>query len=344
VGASGFIGGWLAEFLSLNGAYNVIAGIRSWSNAARIGRFPLEIVVCDIMNRKQIEEAMSNVTIVVNCAMGDSTTIVEGTKNLLEIAQNKGVRKFIYLSSAVVYGDVSGEVDENFPIQFTGNEYTDSKIIAEKLCWEYHEKGVPVTILRPSIVYGPFSKGWTIDIAEKLFSEIWKTFDGFGEGICNLIYVKDLISAIIMAVQSDRAIGEIFNVNGPDIVTWNEYFEQFNNALKLPQLEEIGRTEAKLRALLRDGINYFSSFTMHHFRELVMKVYNQNELTGKLIDRIRDILNFYPSDYELNKLYKLNCVYMSTKIRDMLGFVPNFDLSAGLYESVVWLKHHGFVK
>ena len=44
-GASGFIGGWLAETLYLNGPKRVRAGIRTWTNAVRLGRFPLDIIL-----------------------------------------------------------------------------------------------------------------------------------------------------------------------------------------------------------------------------------------------------------------------------------------------------------
>ena len=76
----------------------------------------------------------------------------------------------------------------------TGGEYGDSKIDAEKLCFEYLAKGVPITILRPSIIYGPFSNTWVVRTAQRLQSGNWGVFDKYGNGICNLIYVDDLVS------------------------------------------------------------------------------------------------------------------------------------------------------
>ena len=48
-GAGGFIGGWIAEAFHLAGWADVKAGIARWSSAARIARFPLDIVQCDVM-------------------------------------------------------------------------------------------------------------------------------------------------------------------------------------------------------------------------------------------------------------------------------------------------------
>lgn len=342
-GTAGFIGGWLAETLALKGSVRVLAGVRKW-NVARIARFPVEMVLCDIMNRNQISKAMSDATTVVHCAVGDKETIIEGTNNLLQIALEKGIQSFVYISSAVVYGDVTGEIDENFPTQYTGNEYTDSKIRAEQLCREYYEKGVPITVLRPSIIYGPFSNGWTTRIAEKLQSGNCGLYDEFGEGICNLVYVKDLISSIILAANNDKAVGEAFNINGPEIITWNHYFQTFNTALNLPGLKRISSSKAKVQSATRDRINYFSSYFKSHFGDAIRDLNRRSRLAEYFIHQLKEILNTYPSNYELNKLYSRNTIYSSTKIRDVLGFVPSYDLSMGLEESVLWLKQYGFMR
>ena len=197
-GAGGFIGGSLVEAIYLSEFANVRAGVRRWSSAARVARFPIDIVLCDIMQPNQVAKAMEGVKAVVHCAYNDSReVIVQGTQNMLEAAQRSGVKRFVYLSTAEVYGtDVSGQIDEMFPYQYTGREYTDSKIEAEKLCWEFYGKGLPLTILRPSIVYGPFSKSWLVRMAQRLLSGKWGMFENYGDGNCNLVYVDDLVSPL----------------------------------------------------------------------------------------------------------------------------------------------------
>ena len=55
-GAGGFVGGRVVETLFLSGYANVRAGIRCWSNAARVARFPIELVLCDIMDEELIDK------------------------------------------------------------------------------------------------------------------------------------------------------------------------------------------------------------------------------------------------------------------------------------------------
>ena len=206
-GASGFIGGWIVESLCLNDSANVRAGIRRWSGAARLGRFPIEIVLCDVLDRKQIMKAMQGVNCVIHCATGSSEIIIQGTKNMLNIAQRLGVERFVYISTTEVYGDQSGKIDESFPCQYTGSPYGDSKIEAENLCWKFYKKGLPVTVIRPSIVYGPFSKDWTIRLAQSLQSGNWGIFKGIADGACNLIYISELVSGILLAAHHEDAVG-----------------------------------------------------------------------------------------------------------------------------------------
>lgn len=158
-GANGFIGGWLAETIYLRGDTQVRAGIHSWAGAVRPARFPMEIALCDILDRQQVEEAMGGVSCVIHCAKGPSAaSIIQGTQHALEAALKRGARRFVYLSTAEVYGGRNGTIDETTSVLKSGNPYGDSKIEAEELCWAYHAKGLGVTVIRPSIVYGPFQQ------------------------------------------------------------------------------------------------------------------------------------------------------------------------------------------
>ena len=67
-GAGGFIGGRAVEVLHHLG-YDVRAGVRRWSSAARIGRFPIEIVQCDLADRGQLDAACDGVSAIVRRAL-----------------------------------------------------------------------------------------------------------------------------------------------------------------------------------------------------------------------------------------------------------------------------------
>jgi nucleoside-diphosphate-sugar epimerase len=341
-GAGGFISGWLAETLYLSGSASVRAGVRSWSSAVRLARFPLEVVLCDVLDTEQITQAMTGVTCVIHCAKGSSEVIVQGTKNMLDVARRLEARRFVYLSTTEVYGNASREIDETFPYQYTGNPYGDSKIEAEKLCWEYHEKGLPVTVIRPSIVYGPFSKTWTVDLARKLQSGDWGIFKGYGEGTCNLVYITDLVSGILLAARHKGAAGEAFNLSGPEAITWNQYFQRFNAALGLPELKVIDPGTARLRATVMEPVRSSAKFALSHFEGPLRRISQRFRPARQVMQYVDKSIRATPRLADLS-LYNRDALYLTTKARDILGYKPRFDVDAGLEMTVRWLEHVGLV-
>jgi nucleoside-diphosphate-sugar epimerase len=340
-GASGFIGGWLAETLYLSGSVSVRAGIRNWSRAARLARFPLEFALFDVMDRTQIAAAMDGVTCVIHCAKGTKEITIDGTKNVLDAALRCGVKRFVHLSTAEIYGNPSGEIDETFPYEYTGNLYGDSKIEAEKVCWDYFKKGVPVTVIRPSIVYGPFSETWTVRFAQNLLSGNWGTFKGYGDGICNLVYIADLVSAIMLVARHESAIGEAFNLNGPERVTWNKYFQKFNSALGLPDLRVLQPVSTKLRTMIMDPVRSTAKFALAHFQGPLKSISQRFMAARKLMKSAENTLKTTPRLEELS-LFNRNAVYLTSKAQQMLGYNPRFELDKGLEMSVRWLNYVGY--
>ncbi len=341
-GAGGFIGGWIAETLSLNKLANVRAGIRSWSGAARLARFPMEIVICDILDKERINQAMKGVTSVIHCAVGARDVIVDGTGNMLEAALNHRVRRFIHISTCEVYGHVSGQINEMSPYQYTGNSYGDAKIDAEKLCWNYKEKGLPITILRPPIVYGPFSGDWTMRLARKLQSGNWGTFKEYGDGICNLIYIGDLVSGILLAVNQESAVGEAFNLNGQEIITWNNYFTRFNAALKLPDLVTMNSTGARFRTTLMKPMISGAKFALAHMRAPLREISQRFRLARLAMQSAESKLTTSPRASDI-ELFSRKAIYQTTKAQELLGYKSSIDLDKGLTLSILWLDYLGLL-
>jgi nucleoside-diphosphate-sugar epimerase len=341
-GAGGFIGGWLAETLSLTGEANVRAGIRQWSSAARLARFPMDFVFFDVMDKDQIAPAMEGVTHVIHCASGSGDVIIEGTRNMLDVALSSDVERFIHISTTEVYGNVSGDIDETTPCQYTGHEYGDSKIEAEKLCAEFYAKGLPVNIIRPPIVYGPFSHDWTILIAKKLQSGNWGLFENFGEGYCNLIYIADLVDGILLALQNRQVAGETFNLNGPEIVTWNEYFRRFNEFLGFPELSFIKSSGSRLRASLVKPIKSSAKFVLNHLEDPLRRIYERSREARMAMQYVERSIKTTPTSEQL-ALYNRKARYISLKAQELLSYDPKFDVNTGLDLSVRWLHHLGLV-
>jgi nucleoside-diphosphate-sugar epimerase len=342
-GSGGFIGGWIVEMLHLSRSAGVRAGIRSWSSAARLSRFPIEIVLCDVMDKESIARAMIGASCVIHCVSGSSEAIIQGTENILGVALAQNVRRLVHLSTTEVYGNVAGKIDETFPFRYMGNPYGDAKIEAEKLCWDHYNKGLPVTVVRPPIVYGPFSRDWTVGFAQRLQSGNWGIFKGYGEGICNLVYVTDLVSGILLAARHERAVGEAFNLIGPETITWNQYFLKFNAALGLPELRVIDPAKARLRAAAMDPIRSLGKYVLKHYSAALRKISQGNRRARGLLQNADRTLKTNPRTSEL-ALYNRDALYLATKARDMLGYQPAFDLDRGLDLSVRWLSNVGLAE
>lgn len=342
-GAGGFIGGRVAEALHCLGLATVRAGVRRWASAARVGRLPVHIVQCNVVDPVQIRAAVQDVSAVVHCAFGPRNVTVDGTRNMLEAALAGGVERFVHLSTVDVYGNTSGEIDEGHPHQYTGNQYGDSKIDAEKLCWEFIEKGLPVCILRPTIVYGPFSKSWTIEFAQRLQAGPWLLPEQYCQGICNLLYIDDLVSAILLALQKKEAIGEVFNINGPERIKWSDYFRALNTAMGLPELTPKSTAVSRSGALLMAPVRSSARFLLKHFQEQIMAIYQRHDFLKATLRRVENMIRKTPTNAEF-KLYSKGAVYDTAKASKHLGYEPIFTMDEGIRLTVAWLEHHGLLR
>lgn len=341
-GASGFIGGRIVEVLHLTGALPVRAGIRRWSTCARLGRFPVEIVQFDLLQDAQVQRALKGVSFVVHCAKGSRKETVLGTENLLRASLAHGVKRFVHLSTADVYGEVAGEIDETFPLRSTGTEYSQMKLEAENVCWHFKEKGLPLTVLRPTIVYGPFSRNWTVSIAERLLQGSWGRFVEYGDGLCNLLYVDDLVRAVYLALLRPNAAGEAFNVNGPEVISWNDYFSRFNDMLGLPKLHRLTPVHSRLRTTLMEPVRTIGRHMRDHYAVPLKKLASSFPAADALMRRAEKAIKTTPSPEELT-LFSRKAHYKCNKAQDKLGYRPKVDIESGLTLSIEWLNHQGFL-
>lgn len=340
-GAGGFIGGRVAESLYLKKLADVRAGVHRWTTAARIARFPIKTVQCNILDSKMLPHLLNGCEAIVHCAYGDERVNKEGTRNLLNAAMEVGIKRFIHISTIAVYGKASGEIDETVPMRYCGEEYADSKLDAEKLCLEYKAKGLPIVILRPTIVYGPFSPIWTVLMAQRFLSGGWKIPAQAG-GFCQPVYIDDVVSAIILALEAEQATGEAFNIAGQEILTWDEFLEKFNAAMNLPPIARQNAFFALMQALLMAPMRSAAQYIMIRYPELVKELLNRLKL-DKFGKMAQSSIRMTPTLTEL-KLYERKAIYKIDKARKVLGFLPSVELVQGLKLTVQWLKHHGYLR
>lgn len=340
-GAGGFIGGRTVELLHRAGV-PVRAGVRRWANAARVGRLPVDILLCDVMDASQLEEAVAGAAAVVHCARGGPEVNVEGTRGVLETSLGAGVRRVVHLSTIAVYGDATGLVDETTPIRPYDNSYATSKLESEAVCREYLDRGLSVTVLRPTIVYGPFSRNWTVEIAVRLTSGRWMLPETYTGGTCNLLYVDDLVRAIFLALWRAEAVEGPVNINGPDRVTWGEYFRALNEALGLGELRAESAARSKLSAAAMMPVRRTAKLLLARFEPVILALYKRYAPLKKAMRAAEGLIRRTPTTDEF-RLYSQDLYVSNDRAEAALGYTPRFEMEEGIRLSVAWLRHHRYV-
>jgi nucleoside-diphosphate-sugar epimerase len=340
-GAGGFVGGTLVEALHFAGSYHVRAGIARWSSAPRIARLPITLVQCDVLKPVELAEAFTGVDYVIHCAAGDDLRIiVEGTQNVLCAAAQAGIKRVVHMSSIAVYGGAAGAISEDTQAPpGTLSAYGAAKVAAEELC-EAAGRDLEVVVMRPSIIYGPFSTRWTMLCALRLKSGRWKQLGALGEGKCNLVHVHDVARYAIAAVGQNGVAGGVFNINGPEVVTWNDYFERFNYQLGMSPMtpQTADRTQIAVAAMA--PMRAVGKYALRHHTSQLLWLSHRSDFLKRVMQRTELTLKCTPNQDELT-LYGLDARYLTDKAERAFGFRPKIGIDAGLAMSVAWLDHMG---
>lgn len=237
-GATGFIGGRLVEKLINEYKANVNVLIRDYSRAARIARFSsVKMIHGDLGDYDTLCHIMKDCEFVFHCAFDPVATIEKNISDICTLSEaclHTKIKKLVHVSTLSVYEPLpDGNLTEESPAEQCGFPYADAKLAVEReiLC-QVKEKALPATIIQPTIVYGPYSKPWTDGPINQLLTGTVVLPDE-GMGLCNAVYVDDVVDAMILASQSDNTIGERFLISGPETVSWNTFFQAYSSALEL---------------------------------------------------------------------------------------------------------------
>jgi len=156
----------------------------------------------------------------------DASNNILGTLNLLEAARQTNLSKFIYFSSAAVYGNPEYlPIDEAHPQQ-PMSPYGASKISGEKYCTMYHKAiGIPTVCLRPFNIYSPRQNpsnpysGVISKFIERVKNKQSPMIFGDGAQTRDFVSVHDIVDMVLIAIKNEKAEGDIFNVGtGTDAV------------------------------------------------------------------------------------------------------------------------------
>jgi len=189
------------------------------------------------------------------------------------------VKRFVHVSTAAVYGITppAGSESEDAPIRKTGDAYCDNKAAAERVVLRYGKRGLPLTILRPSIVWGPYS-AWSTRLMDDLHAGRVSFIDG-GRGACNTTYVDNLIDAMFLSMENDRALNDTFFITDGDQVTWGDFIRAHMAMMTAPPQvgdashEEIAATRPKTAGMLMGSVKAAGRVVRSkEFREMLMRI------------------------------------------------------------------------
>ena len=142
-----------------------------------------------------------------------SQVMSEGLLRLCELSKKFNVKKFVYISSSMVYGDFTDDVTEDYNCKPQGH-YGIMKLAGEHLVKDYTRRGhFSHVIIRPSAVYGP------LDVEDRVIAKFMLTamrggvlkVNGAGETL-DFTYVEDAAEGIVSASLSENTDNKIYNI------------------------------------------------------------------------------------------------------------------------------------
>lgn len=153
---------------------------------------------------------------------------IRGTLNLLEASLEENIERFVYISTCAVYGEARYlSIDEEHLIMPL-SPYGISKFTAEHYCKIFHKiHGLKMVGLRLFNVYGPRQSegpysGVITQFIRRLRQGKSPIVYGDGEQTRDFVYVRDVICACMLALNSQNCVGEIINIGTGRSTTINE--------------------------------------------------------------------------------------------------------------------------
>jgi nucleoside-diphosphate-sugar epimerase len=347
-GATGFIGGRLTEQLVAQGV-KVVCLTRPGSDRA----LPegAEVRALDLADPPATRAALDDVQFIFHCAYdwGDEEWNVRALYSLIDACGHSGCRRFVYLSSFVVYDMSSdGTVGEDAPRQIAGPGYAGTKrALEDEVLRAAREDGFPGVVLQPTIVYGPGSRRSTEDPADMLrYGTV--VLPAGGQGACNAVYVDDVVSSMILAATRPEAEGQAFLISGPP-VTWSEFYEQIARAVRAD-----GPRYLPVRTIMAQTSKVGKIRQLVSTPQLLVRRLLQTGLGRKILRRLPspprrslERVARRPGAQIRGKIHVPDLVSVQSrtsiswdKAHFLLGYEPRYDFAAGMVPTRLYLERY----
>jgi len=319
-GITGFLGTHLAEDLLHTQKYDLIGTYRDPTKATYFEKKGIEMRKADLLLPDSLKDITKDVDVVVHLAglmrFHDPYTIlytnnVTATQHIADDALRHEVQQFIYGSSTEAIGPViSVPGDETSPYHPT-YDYGKTKQVTELWLTEKRKStNLPVTILRPTGIYGPKDLYVTLSTVRAVAQKKLRFLPGNGEKFIHFTYVDDVCQGIRKTIEKPaQSIGETFILASDAYIAYKEMFTIIADLLHVPPPSRsipMSLAKAYLSVVQwnnkRQGID---DFVMH----------------TSLIDTMRT-----------------NRAYSNAKAKRILGFSPRFNYREGMKKTIDWYR------
>jgi nucleoside-diphosphate-sugar epimerase len=353
-GASGFLGTRLLEVWGLTQRFDFVPIIRSYGSAAPVGRIGLPFEVADATDHSALTSAFKGCDAIVHAALGDPAQIVAMAEAVCSGAERNGIKRIINLSSAVALGMVppEGSGDLTPGLSYKPLDYCSGKGVAEAIFARHGSRsGCQVIQLRPFTIYGPRSRlvGRILDsIAGK---RAW-LLNG-GAGVCNAVYVDNVIHAVECGLLAGREVEGVFHINDSAELSWRDFYSALSAEANFPDAawpEPWGKPASPQAPKLPDRVKSVTS------KELPQKIFKHVPERAKRI--VKGMIAGWPTPIEPNpralpnslqapvdpELYDLQSGiwrFDCRRAHERLGYDPPVTFNEGIRRTVAWYRVFG---
>jgi len=204
----------------------------------------VEYIVGDLGDPAAVDKAVDGVEIVIHAGAVMKGTwaehqrgTVEGTRNVVAACGKYGVKQLVHISSMSVIdwaGSDERPVNEEAPLEPRPDkrgEYTRAKLEAERIVVAAAASGLPCVILRPGQIFGggiPLING---AVARKAAGR-WLVL-GDGKLELPLVYIDDVVQAILAAIDKRVTHGEIIQIIDPETLTQEDVLAAAGGAMPI---------------------------------------------------------------------------------------------------------------
>lgn len=234
-GANGFIGTHLTKLLHQQNLRIRTTDLPG-TTSEYIQKNQIEFIPADLTDKKSLEKVVESIKTIFHVAAVFKLSApakllfevnVEGTRNLLEVAKEKGVKKVIVWSSSSVYGVTKEKIirkESEELEQFREEDYAQSKYMEERLALGFHQPKFRIIAIRPTNVYGP---GTTEGLGTAMYSAkkgLMRQVPGARPVFTSHVHAEDVARAAYFLSTKKEAEGEVYNVAEDEAVSADELF------------------------------------------------------------------------------------------------------------------------